>query len=228
MVLAAWLTGLVFVRQAGTRRDERLGGISRAWVTTFMRAAVVLVWIATLWAAATFGEIGDRINASGVLVGPTGVRDRMREATRLVRMRPVDWYAPVGSTGIRGLTRYVLDCTRPSDRLLAGAFEPQIFFYAERGFAGGQVYLRAGWHGSREDQLLTIDRMRHQSVPLAIFSVPTIEEIKRGFPLVYAYVQEEYVEAARSGFGEEREYVVLVRRGLQAHDGGTSQLSCYR
>ena len=43
---------------------------------------------------------------------------------------------PADSAGIPALTRYVQQCTRPSDRLLVAWFEPQIFFYAERPFGG--------------------------------------------------------------------------------------------
>jgi hypothetical protein len=124
--------------------------------------AIVGLWVGTLWAATTFGETGERISATGILAGPTATVARSREVTRLVTLRPIDFYAPLGSVGVRALTRYVLECTRPSDRVLTGAFEPQVFFYAERPFAGGQVYLRAGWHGAPEDQQLTIARMRRR------------------------------------------------------------------
>jgi hypothetical protein len=51
--------------------------------------------------------------------------------------RPVSLH-PQSIGGIQALGRYVWQCTTPADRLLVtGAFEPEIFFYAERPFAGG-------------------------------------------------------------------------------------------
>ena len=208
VVLAAWLTSLVPRRVA---------------------AAAIVLWLGTLWAATTFGETGERISATAVLAGPSAIVERIKEVNRSVRMRPIDFYAAPDSTGIRALTRYVLECTRPRDRILTGSFEPQVFFYAERGFAGGQVYLRNGWHGSERDQRLTIERMQRQRVPIVLISAPTEAGIQRGFPLVYRYVQDNYREAERASFGGDREYVVFVKAGLQARGiYPPLDLPCYR
>lgn len=181
---------------------------------TVARVAVVMLWLATLWSAWTFGEATERLSAAGVPGGPSLVMARLREMTDRMQLRPIEWYAPAGSEGVRGLTRYVLECTRPSDRVLTGSFEPQIAFYAERAFAGGQVYLKAGWHSSGPAQLTTIERMRRQRVPIVLFSGPTEPEIQSGFPLVYRHVRDNYREAARAPFGGDQDYVVFVRKDL--------------
>lgn len=214
MVLAAWITVRV-VRWPARRTGDgsRTPARHRAWTVAASMIAAIM-WTGTLWSAVTLGETGDRIVASSLPAGPAATVDRIREVTRIVAGRPIDWYAPAGSPGVRSLTRYVLACTRATDRVLAGSFEPQLFFYAERAFAGGQVYLRGGWHSSREDQLLTIARMRRQRVPIAVLSAPTEAAIQRDFPLVYEYVRTHYREAARSTFGGERQYAVLARRDL--------------
>ena len=211
-VLAAWMTAVAWrVRW----RAARIG--------------VAVLWLATLWSATTFGETGERLSAAGVPGGPGAVMSRMREMNRRVQMRPIDWYAPVGSPGVRGLTRYILECTRPSDRVLTGSFEPQIAFYAERAFAGGQVYLRNGWHGSRKDQLTTIARMRRDRVPIVLFSAPTEPEVQTGFPLVYQYVKDNYREAARATFDGDRDYVVFVNQHIDPRSTyAPLGLPCYR
>ena len=196
-VIAAWISGVTW----------RTRGITA-------RTAVVVLWLATVWSAWTFGETSERLSAAGVAGGPATMMAQMREINRRVQMRPIEWYAPAGSTGVRGLTRYLLECTRPSDRVLTGSFEPQIAFYAERAFAGGQVYLKAGWHSSRQAQLTTIERMRRQHVPVVLLDVPTEPEVQNGFPLVYRYVRDNYREAARAAFGGDRDYVVFVKNDL--------------
>jgi hypothetical protein len=146
-----------------------------------------------------------------------------------MEMRPIDFYAPSDNTGVRALTRYVFECTRPGDRILAGSFEPQIFFYAERAFAGGQVYLKGGWHDSQEAQELTIERLRRQRVPLVLISAPTEAEVESRFPLVYRYVRDNYREAARDNFGGGADYVVFVKRDLIPRGTDPSLgLPCYR
>jgi hypothetical protein len=191
-------------------------------------AAATFLWLATVWSATTFGETGERLTATGVRAGRAATAERFRQVSQWMQMRPIDYYAPPGSAGVRGLTRYVLECTRPGDRILAGSFEPQIFFYAERAFAGGQVYLKGGWHDSREAQELTVERMRRQRVPIVLINLVTEAEV-RGFSIVYQYVQENYREAYRGNFGNGPDYAVFVKNDASARGTYPSfDLPCYR
>jgi hypothetical protein len=212
MVLAAWMTGVIVRARSAAAR-----------------VAMVIFWAGTLWAATTFGETGERLTTTSLPAGPAATVERFRQVSVWMRMRPIEYYAPGGSLGIRALTRYVLECTRPSDRILAGSFEPQIFFYAERAFAGGQVYLKGGWHESPADQRLTITRMQHQRVPLVIINAATEAEVQGRFPLVYQYVQDNYREAARANFGGGPDYAVFVKRELTPRGTYPSLgIPCYR
>ena len=217
VVLAAWLTGSLL--QTVQRRARII-----------LRVAVTVVWMATLWSATTFGEFGERLTATGLPAGPSATAERFHQVSIWMQMRPIDLYAPSGdSTGIRALTRYVLECTRPSDRILAGSFEPQLFFYAERAFAGGQVYLKGGWHDSEDAQKLTIERLQRQRVPIVIINAATEAEVQSRFSLVYQYVQKNYREASRANFGSGPDYAVFVKRDLAPRGQDTALgLPCYR
>jgi hypothetical protein len=117
----------------------------------------------------------------------------------------------------------------PSDRLLVTWFEPQVFFYAERPFAGGQTYFDPGWHASQDDQRLTIERLESQRVPIVLMNTTYDARFRTNFPLVRGYVEQHYAVAARSTFGSNREYSVLVRQDIPPK--GTYeplQLPCYR
>jgi hypothetical protein len=216
VLLAAWMTGNVM--KGAQRRVQFVAG-----------AVTSVLWLATLWSAATFGNISERISATGIPAGTAATAERFRQVSAWMRMRPIDYYAPPGSTGVRALTRYVLECTRPGDRILAGSFEPQIFFYAERAFAGGQVYLKGGWHESREAQQLTIARMQRQRVPVVIVNAATESEVETRFPLVYAYVRDNYREAARQNFGGGPDYAIFAKRDTPLRGTDPSLgLPCYR
>jgi hypothetical protein len=215
VVLASWITASVV--RVGQRQARLAAG-----------AVATLVWLTTAWSATTFGETNERLTATSIPAGWAATTERFRQVSQWMRMRPIDFYAPPGSTGIRALTRYVLECTRPADRILAGSFEPQIFFYSERAFAGGQVYLKGGWHQSREAQELTVRRMRRQRVPIVLINVATEAEV-RGFSIVYQYIQDNYREAARQNFGGGPDYAVLVKRDLPSRGMESSfGLPCYR
>ena len=117
-----------------------------------------------------------------------------------LRRRPVDEWAPPESTGLPAVIRYLFDCTSPSDRVLVTWYAPDVFFYAERGFAGGQTFLYGGWHASVSDQRLTIERMQQQSVPIILAREDRVETFRQGFPLIYDYVRTRY-RLAESTFG---------------------------
>ena len=222
-VLAAWLA----------RRRADPGG-PLLWVR-LQRAGMVTLLLVTFWsvwafgAAGTSGAFGAQMVRTGVLAGPAGVWERFGAVTRQLRDRPIDAWAPPGSTGLRALTRYVLDCTSPSDRVLVTWFEPEVFYYAERGFAGGQLYLYAGWHASVADQRLTIARMQRQSVPIVLGRRDLLEEFRRQFPLIYNYVLTRYKLAAESTFGEEESFLIFVDAQLDPDSEHPDLgLPCYR
>ena len=218
VVLAAWMTAAVF-RGRGSRRATV--------VITGVIACVL--WFVTLGSATILGNTGERMTATAIPAGLTAARERFNTVSQLMHLRPIDYYAPGDDTGVRALTRYVLECTRPSDRLLAGSFEPQIFFYAERAFAGGQLYLKGGWHESSDDQRLTIERLKRQRVPIVLINVATEAEVQGSFPLVLQFVRGNYREAARGTFGGRDEYAIYVQRELASRGTYPSfGLPCYR
>jgi hypothetical protein len=92
----------------------------------------------------------------------TDVTDRLQHTWPL----PAD-YAD-GRSGAVQLALYLQECTNPTDRVLVTAMMPQVVGLADRGFAGGQIDLRAGFHDSVEEQQLTLERLKPQSVPVVI------------------------------------------------------------
>ena len=188
-VLAAWLA---------RRRDGPVGPLVRA---RLKRAGIVTLFLVTFVSVWSYGRTTTLLARSGVLGGPAGVWEKLGAVNRRLHLRPIDDWAPPGSHGLRTLTRYVLDCTTPSDRVLVTWFAPEVFYYAERGFAGGQVYLSGPWHASVADQRLTLDRMQQQSVPIVLGRRDEQENFRQEFPLIYDYVRTRYRLATESTFG---------------------------
>ncbi len=215
-VLAAWL--------ARPRGDPGWSPV-RARLT---RTGIVSLMLITFWSVWTVGGTGPRLARAGVLDGPAGVWEHLGVVNRGLRSRPIDDWAPPGSTGLRALTRYVLDCTAPSDRFLVTWYAPDVFYYAERGFAGGQAFLYGGWHESVAAQRLTLERMKLQSVPIILSQPGTLSTSR--FPLINDYVQTRYRLAAESTFaGEDGTLRVFVDARLEpvAEHPGLG-LPCYR
>jgi hypothetical protein len=213
VVLGAWVAAVLVGNRASRTR----------------LAALTAVGALTIWSAGTVGGAGERLRASGVLTAPGRVPEQIADVTAELRRHPIEVWAPEGSTGIRALTRYIHDCTRPDDRVLVTWFEPGVFFYAQRRFAGGQVYLDPGWHDSTDDQRLTIERMKTQRVPIVLVRAEVERIYQQTFGLVHDYVRLRYWTAARSTFGGDQEYAVLVDMSL-APSGRYEPLDlpCYR
>ena len=224
-VLAAWLA-----RRTG---DDVAG--SSPVRARLVRTGLVSLFLVTFWSVWTFGGtgttggLGARTARAGFWSGPAAVWGELSDLTRRLRRRPLDEWAPPGSTGLRVLTRYVHDCTAPSDRLLVTWFEPGVFYYAERGFAGGQAYFEYGWHASVADQRLTLARMQRQSVPIILGRRDQDDEFREGFPLIYDYINTRYRLAAESTFGGNQAFLVFVDARLAPDSEHPALgLPCYR
>jgi hypothetical protein len=81
-------------------------------------------------------DLGREIEQNGLFEGPLAVARRVaRTASGLHTSPPIDDWAPTGAAGGRALARYVHECTSRSDRPLALAYEPEHYYYADRGLA---------------------------------------------------------------------------------------------
>jgi hypothetical protein len=163
-----------------------------------MRSLVWSVTLVTIWAVSANAHVLESLDASRILTGPAGIVDRMGVVTSRLRERPID-SVPPEAPGLLGLARYVFECTAPTDRVLVPGFEPQIFFYSERAFAGGRVFLVAHWQDSEADQQRVIDRLASQRVPLILGRNDAGLETR--FPLVHDYIRRRYSNVALSSHG---------------------------
>ena len=114
----------------------------------------------------------------------------------------------------RGMVAYVRACTPPGSRVLVDGFVPQLYFFAERGFAGGMPVFFGGHWTTIQDQERTIERLRREFVPLAIVDPAFASTYDR----VGAYLASTFVQAGVSSFGNPRApaggYQVFLRRGV--------------
>ena len=117
-------------------------------------------------------------------------------------------------------------------------YQPEVFFYADRRIAGGNVVFHANQGAAPAEQELIVRRLRSQRVPVAILPVDQASEIERVYPLVKEYLDGRYELTKESGFGEGRPIRVLIDRnvvpshidaelGLPCLDAGTPGLRSY-
>lgn len=181
--------------------------------TALRVAAVTILGCLLLWSTGTYARAGETLDATRLLVGPSAVLDRFQGMRARLRRAPIEeWDETAG--GYRGLTRYASACTLPEDRLLVTWFEPIVYVYADRDFAGGRVFFDGGWHDSTRDQQFTVDRLRRQRVPVVFIRDEFDLMFRKYFPLVAAYVDANYVRTAPTDHPEQvTGYQVWLQKG---------------
>ena len=150
-------------------------------------AAVLVVTCASAWNVEGLRIWLDRTGLDhGVSLAR--IRTLTIEAYRYLSISPpVDGWAPPGSQGLGGVTRYIRECTTPEDRVFIAGFFPDVHFYSARGFAGGREDFNPDLHSSLRDQRMTVDRLERQSVPIVLIK----RDLKQA-PFVDAYLRQRY------------------------------------
>ena len=109
---------------------------------------------------------------------------------------------------------YVRACTPPGSRVLVSGFVPQLYFFAERGFAGGMPVFFGDHWSTVQDQEQTIEQLRREFVPLAIVDSGFFFDLRPGGRFSRFGVRTSWF----SSFGNPRApaggYQVLLRRGV--------------
>jgi hypothetical protein len=218
-VLAAWLwsaIALCLVTDALILRDPieaRVGGMAgapailaawlgaRAWTTgatrtirslTRLCTALVVVLIACSLSAA-----GDwQRRALPQLVNPGMVVDNARV---MATSPPPESQLPSG--GLAGLVHYVRTCTTPQDRVFTSWFVPELYFFSQRGFAGGMTVVFGRHWSQPRFQRRSIAWLSKQQVPIAVLENRSYETFVDEYPLIADYLREHYSLAGIRDFG---------------------------
>ncbi|HZM59039.1 MAG TPA: hypothetical protein VFB85_04565, partial [Vicinamibacterales bacterium] len=214
-VLGAWLTVV--------HASPSLGGL------LIRVPLVVLVVILTTLSIDAEARVVTELRRTGFLVSPEAIVGRTALVwQRLSASPPLPDASPEGEP-IFPLARYVKRCTADTDRVLAVMFMPELYFYAQRGFAGGLVTVQPGFVATSGEQQLAIARIERQSVPLVITEGEAGYAVyKREFPSLTAFIDEHYQEAGTISMrtGDVR---VLTRRDRSASvTDSASGLPCFR
>ena len=123
------------------------------------------------------------------------------------------WLAIEGRPELITLSLYINACTAPTDRVLVQSYLPQVLAIARRAFAGGHADLRPGFFEMEDAQRLTLARLRAQSVPIILLDTDdSLRSFYRSFPIVTAYIDQEYRQAATHVFDGRFGISLYVRK----------------
>jgi len=197
--------------------------------TAVVRMAGAAVAMLSIWMAVDVyaGSI-NQLTATEMFSTPVHTARRLKGAVVNLRRDPLEQFAPVGSTGLRALTRYLNRCTAPGDRLIVLGYHPEVYFYADRRIGGGNAVYHANLAASPQDQELIVSRLQRERVPVVVLPVYAVGELENVYPILKQYLDSRYTLAKESGFGESRPFRILVdRQATPTHTDQELDLPCF-
>ena len=183
-LLGAWLLGLCWVGRWRRRTLQRAMQVATLGVLTVSVAAISEV-----------SDMPERIARTGVADGLQGIRARAAAVSQLLGGGHRQNLAPPSrySEALLPFFAYLDRCTSRSDRLIVTGELPDVLVLAGRGFAGDGVVFGA-WYSSAMRQDRTLERLRTRPALFALM-IDTAA-FRQRFPLIDAYVTEEYQQMA--------------------------------
>ena len=207
-LLGAWLIGLVWSMKSHPA----------ILVTARTVAAVVLAGAAiSIWA---LGDVTGKLDEVGVFEDDLEHVEQHTAALITALTRPEMDARKLPSRVSAGLVpffHYVNRCTDAKDRLLVSGPYPDVFVLSRRGFAGGHIAFLDAFYHSDADQQLTLERMKHESVPFVILPLDEQDAFARNFPKVLAHVTEAYDVMADIPVDGLKGVRIMVERARPRH-----------
>jgi hypothetical protein len=190
--------------------------------------ASLFVLVLTLQALDTTGSVWRELDTTGLSDSVKKIGRRIAAVTRDLSALPPSAVVPPDVEP--NIVEYVRLCTAPTDRVLVVADSPEILALAGRGFAGGQPTFRPGFYRLERDQRETLERLRHQSVPVVVlgdedsYSTHFVPQ----FNLIHEYVMATYERAAELPAPAGPPVQVFTRRGQHSsHRYRSTALPCF-
>jgi hypothetical protein len=171
------------------------------------RGALAALFVAVGVAVAGAGSFGPNLRETGIARGWQGVTARVGE----IRARYVTPYERIGFKPDR-MIEYVMTCTAPQSRILAIAVVQQLFFYTNRGFAGGLDAL-SGFYTSDRQATQILQRLSREDVPLVVLDHEFAGSMAQTYPRIAGYVTQHYHEIGRFDINEDKAYILLAENG---------------
>jgi len=213
VILAAWLLGALPRLLFGDASLQP--SWLRARVPLRVASALIVVSITVLFVALVKGDLYRRLDKASMT---ERFGKSFERADAISKQLQLDWDLGLWAArperpDLITLSLYINACTTPNDRVLVQSYLPQVLAIARRAFAGGHADLRPGFFEFEEAQRLTVERLRRQSVPMILLDTDdSLRSFYRSFPIITAYIDQEYRQAGMHTFDERFGLTLYVKK----------------
>jgi hypothetical protein len=190
----------------------------RALLTSSAVLATFAVTVACTWRLSSVaGEL-----RTARLLEPQDVLARMRQASQDLSAMPRSLREAEAADRMQA-SDYLHRCTRPTDRVIAVGYYPDVPAFSERLFAGGRVTFVVGYYADEHYLRQNVAKLESQSVPIVLVG-PELED--PGLRLLTEYIRAHYDEVGVVTINEGS-LRVWTRRGANATPSGPNGLPCF-
>jgi hypothetical protein len=129
---------------------------------------------------------------------------------------PSTFVADEEQPGILRVAGFISACTSPDDRLFVLGEHPELYYFADRRFAGGHAWLLPYYYSGDADEALIVARLQAAKVPVVLTESGSSydEDYREVFEQIHGYLENEYRDAGEVEFGGPRPLRVHVRADL--------------
>jgi hypothetical protein len=107
-------------------------------------------------------------------------------------------------------------------------YQPEFFFYSDRRMAGGNPVYQSNLGAAPRQQRQIVASLAREPVPVVLLPMNRLFDIDSTYAIVKGYVDTRYEIARESGFGEERQFRVLIdRHAVPIHPDAETGLPCF-
>jgi len=208
-VLLAWLLsalagsdGRLLVRSLGAR--------------VLARGAAATLLFLTVLSANGLAQGTRALDNAGFGDGPAELVRRAGLVWDRLGAHPRTFVADREQPEILRVAGFINACTSPEDRLFVLGEHPELYYFADRRFAGGHAWLLPYYYSGDADEALIVARLKGARVPFVLTETgPDYDEDYRDvFEQIHGYLEDEYTDAGEVEFGGSRPLRVYVRADL--------------
>jgi hypothetical protein len=198
-------------------RDARLVAASRAARLCLWIGAVIGLALG-VFSVNGLAHTARTLRDTGFTSGPAGVVERAGAVWRSLGRHPSAFLDEREQPGLLRIADYVRACTEPGDRLFVLGVYPELYYFADRPFAGGHAWLLPLYYSGADDEARVVARLKAARVPIVLTEDRATydREYKPVFEQVDKYLRDHYVDVGEIGIGDAPPIRALSHAGLAA------------
>jgi hypothetical protein len=208
-VLLAWLMATVM------GRDAPLVAASRAMRACFWIVAVTGLAL-SVFSVNGLAHTARTLRDTGFASGPARVAERAGAVWRSLGRDPSAFIDEDEQPGLLKIAGYVRACTEPGDRLFVLGVYPELYYFADRPFAGGHAWLLPLYYSGPDDEARVVARLKAARVPIVLTEDRATydREYRPVFEQIDKYLRDHYVDVGQIGVDDVPPLRALVHAGI--------------